>query len=177
MHHQARLPKVMLTLVLAMSAGALILLALEGKPIQPMPFSLSSQGQFTAVESALKTETPIRADHWRRIDVSYRADPGQLPQYGLTGELAVMYHFVIANVNGKQSSCIYSSRQWTKQLPCLGSENSPRDRQTIKICLLTNNPGQPVSTSSQVRQLQKLVDYLIKDCQIEPNLVWMPDRP
>ena len=167
----------MITLVLAMSAGALILLALEGKPIQPMPFSLSSQGQFTAVESALKTDTPIRPERWRRIDVSYRADPGQLPQYGLTGELAVRYHFVIANVISNQSSCIYSSHRWTKQLPCTGPENGPRDQQTIKICLLTNNPNQPVSTSSQVRQLQKLVDYLIKDCQIEPNLVWMPDKP
>jgi hypothetical protein len=175
MHHQGRLSKVMLALVVAMTCGALILLALEGKPIQPMPFSLSSQGQLTDIEAALDTDIPIQPGRWRRIDVSYRAVPGILLQNGLAGELALRYHFVIPNDEDPTNSCLCSSPRWTKQMPCIPPPNGLLEEQTIKICLLTGNPGQPASTSNQVRQLQILVDYLIKDCHIEPNLVWMPD--
>ena len=64
---QGRLTKVMLTLIAAMTAGSLLLLTLEGKPIKPMAFSLSSQTQLTSVENALCTETGIKPDYWKNL--------------------------------------------------------------------------------------------------------------
>ena len=162
----------MITLVIAMTAGALILLALEGKPIQPMPFSLYHQGQLTAVETALQTDTAIEPGRWLRIDVSYRTNQDQLsPQYRPTGELAQKYHFIISD----QNSSIFASQRWYRQLPCFSPPNGLSDPQTIKICLFTHNPSRPASTHHQVRQLQELIEYLQKNYHIEPNIAWMPD--
>ncbi|KPK72406.1 MAG: hypothetical protein AMJ79_15735 [Phycisphaerae bacterium SM23_30] len=167
----------MLMLVAAMTGGTLVLLALEGKPLQPMPFSLSSQGRLTDFKTALVTDIPIEAGRWRRIDVSYRTNQGRLsPQYGLTGELAQKYHIVIPD-RVDMDCPFYTSSRWTKQLACLDPPNGLCDSRTIKICLITRNLRQPVSTPSQVRQLQELVNYLVKNHHIEPQLVWMPDRP
>ena len=50
MSDQGRLAKVMLVLVVSMTIGALVLLSLQGSPIKPMPFSLSSQSRLTSAE-------------------------------------------------------------------------------------------------------------------------------
>ena len=179
MHHQGRLLKVMLTLVVAMTSGSLILLALEGKPIQPGPYSLYVERNLTPVETALHTEIPIEPGRWNRIDVSYLPNQGQFsPQLGLTGEYAQKYHIVIPDESTEPNNHICSSYRWTKQLACFDPPNGLLDHQVIKICLLTNNNNnQNACTPIQVQQLQSVVDYLIKTCNIEPNIKWHPDIP
>jgi len=178
MHHQGRLLKVMLTLVVAMTSGSLILLALEGKPIQPLPYSLSTETLLNPVETALQTEIPIELGRWRRIDVSYQSNQGQFsPQLGLTGEYEQKYHIIIPDESTEPNNHIYSTYRWTKQLPCFDPPNGLVNQQVIKICLLTDNNTQNACSPIQVRQLQNVVDYLIKTCDIEPNIRWRPDKP
>jgi len=168
----------MLTLVGAMTSGSLILLLLEGKPIQPGPYSLYTESLLCPVETALQTEIPIEADRWRRIDVSYLPNQGQFsPQFGLTGEYAQKYHIIIPEVSAQPHYQIYSTYRWTRQLPCFDPPNGLLDQQVIKICLLTDSNNQNTCSPIQVRQLQNVVEYLIKTCHIEPNIVWLPDKP
>jgi hypothetical protein len=171
MVNHGRLAKVMFMLIVAMTLGALILLAFEGKPIKPMPFSLSRPTQLTSIHSALSTESGIELGRWKRIVVVYNKNSGfQTQKNGLTGELSLKYHFIISNGSGAGDGEIYTSQRWFNQLACLPMK-SPKDSSTINICLLTDT-GQNHSTPRQARQLESLISNLVKNCQIEPKIVW-----
>jgi hypothetical protein len=176
MESQGRLVKVMFVLIFAMSAGALILLALEGKPIKPLPFSLASQMRLNSPDHALGTEIGIQPGRWLSVEVSYRPNQGQLSQrYGLVGELAESHHFVIADPSSGNDGQIYASQRWVKQLSCKDSPDNPLDKRTIRICLLTGDPSRPISSNRQAQQLDNLVSTLVKYCRIEPKVVWNPN--
>jgi hypothetical protein len=172
MVNQGRLAKVMITLMAAMTFGAVILLALGGKPIKPMAFSLSSQTQLSPAHSALGTEVVIPPDQWRFIEICYRPNNGRLSsQYGLTGALAIKYHFVIADGQNSQDGQIYASQRWTRQLPSLATSTATDPNQTIRICII-GNPDNPRSTPRQANQLESLVSSLLKHCRTKPRINW-----
>ena len=169
---QGRLTKVMLLLILAMTAGALVLLGLEGKPIKPMPFSLATQRQLTSVNTAMGTDVGIEPGRWQRVEVSYRTPPVQMKlEEGLTGEFAAAYHFIISDKNTGTDGQIYASDRWTKQLSCLHPTQGAYDNQTIRICLICRDSGRRSSSDLQAQQLQKLVSKLVKSCQIGAKVV------
>lgn len=161
----------MIILMLAMTAGALVLLTLEGKPIRPMDFSLSREAQLTSIHAALSTEAGIEPDRWKRIKVVYQPNKGRLsPRYGLTGDLVRKFHFVIANGESARDGQIFPSNRWTRQLTCL-PRFSPDDASTINICLLAG-PDRTEATPRQARHLNALISCLVKHCQIDPKIIW-----
>jgi len=172
MVNQGRLIKVMFLLMGAMTVGTLILLALAGKPIQPMRYSLTSQIQtpMNSIHDALKTEAGIELGRWRRIEVCCEQDEGRLSsRFGPTGKLAVNYHFVISGGQTGSDGRVYSTDCWLQQLAA-----SAGSGQTIKICLLS--PAQSGSksalTSNQSQQLITLVNNLRKICRIKRKVNW-----
>lgn len=163
----------MLLLVGAMTVGALTLLALEGKPIQPMPFSLASQSELSSLQSALGTEAGVEPGRWQRIEIAYRA--GNLPvsdAAGISGELALRYHFVITGSEDPADARIFASHRWTQQLACLNPTQGPYDARTIRVCLLTSDPETPLGSARQNAQLESLIDHLVRHCQIRPRVIW-----
>lgn len=170
---QGRLTKVMLLLIMAMTVGALILLGLEGKPVKPMPFSLSTQIQLASINNAMGTDVGIEPGRWQRVEVFYR-NPNQKMdmEKGLTGEWATAYHFIISSRNTGTDGQIYASDRWAKQLSCLHPTEGPYDSQTIRICLATEDAHQKTCSDLQALQLQKLVSKLVKTCQIDVNVVF-----
>jgi hypothetical protein len=170
---QTRLTKVMLLLVVAMVAGALVLLALEGKPIQPMPFSLASQAELTALQTAMGTETGVEPGRWQRIEVSYRDAQVHLSGQGsLAGELALRYHFVISPGPEQNDGKVFASHRWTQQLACLNPQQGTYDSRTIRVCVLTPGGCNPIGTARQNGQLEALISHLVRFCQIKPGVVW-----
>lgn len=173
MNDQGRLAKVMLVLVVSMTAGALVLLSLQGNPIKPMPFSLSSQSRLTSADTALGTEIGIEQDRWQGIEVSYCASESCLSSsLGLTGEMALRYHFVISDGTEGRDGQIYASNRWVKQLTCLNPSRGSYNGQAIRICLMVKDPQNPLSSSKQMRQLEALVMSLSKHCRIEARIDW-----
>jgi len=169
MVNQGRLTKVMLLLVVAMTAGALVLLALEGKPIKPMPFSLSSQIQLNNIHSTLGTEAGIELGRWNRIEVSYLPEKSNLfSENRLSNQISNDYHFVISNGSLGKDGQIFATHRWLKQLSC---NNLASDR-TIKICLITDAATPRKSTLQQTSQLEDLAKSLVLSCQIEPKIIW-----
>lgn len=165
MVNQGRLAKVILSLMVAMTLGAFVLLMLEGQPIEPMEFSLSSPTQMRSVHSVLGTEPGVGLADWQQIAVCYRRNDGQLrPGQGLVGSFAKEYHFVISDGSVGGDGEIFASHRWTRQQLC-GSDK------VIRICLL-GDPLHSVSTPNQARKLEKLVSSLVRHCQIAPNIVW-----
>ena len=168
---QGRLLKVLAVLVATMTGGALVLLTLEGRPVKPMAFSLSSQVQLRSIHSVLGTQPGVELAPWQRIEIETRGDQGELSQrHGLSTKLALAYHFVIANGSAGKDGEIYASHRWTKQLACYLT-GVPGEANTIRICLIVD-PEQSGTTGRQARQLEDLVSTLVRYCQIEPAVVW-----
>jgi len=169
MVNQGRLVRVMFVLVAAMTTGALVLLALEGKPIKPMAFSLSSQirlSSFSSLDAILDTDTALKSGHWQHIEFSYQPNDGQLSgSLGLTGELARQYHFVISDGSAGHDGDVYTSPQWLEQKPCYRTDGTVEPQGTIKICLISA-PAYPKGSQWQIRKLETLVSGLIKRCQL-----------
>lgn len=178
----------MLLLMAAMTAGALMLLALQGKPIKPMAFSLSSQIQLTAAPNLLDAQlsTPtIDPDLWRRIEICYRTSnaPEALApvaaQQGLAAALALEYHFVIDSGHaGGLDGQIYVSSAWTEQRPCLYRSDRldlPTPQDTIRICLI-RGAQQTAATSAQGQQLEALMSSLTSNCRTEPTIIWQEPK-
>jgi len=175
MDEQVRLTKVMMLLVAAMTGGALLLLALEGKPIQPMSYSLASQAEFSSVQAALGTETSIQPGRWQRIEIHCRDRSAlRVGAEGLTGDLGVRYHFVISDGGRGSDGQIYASDRWAQQLACLNLPASVGDARTIRICILTQGSGRSQPTPRQTAQLDNLISSLVRHCHIQPRIVWNP---
>ena len=170
MVNQGRLVKVMIVLMVAMTSGALILLTLEGRPIKPMPFSLSRQTQLTDIDDALTTTSGIEIGRWKRIQLAYEPNNGRIADSKpLTADLALKYHFVIADQPAGDGK-IYTSPRWIRQLTCL-SPDAKNNSHNIRICILLG-PEQNSCSPRQDRQRQALVLSLVKQCQIEPKTIW-----
>jgi hypothetical protein len=152
----------------------LVLLALEGKPIKPMAFSLSSQTRLSSLSSSnavLDTDTALKPGHWQRIEFSCRPNNGQLSgRFGLTGELARQYHFVISDGSAGHDGDVYTSPQWLNQKPCYQAGGTVDSQDVIKICLI-NSPSHPKGSPWQARKLETLVSGLIKRCQLSRHSV------
>jgi len=171
MLNHVRLTKVMVVLMVAMTAGALILLTLQGRPIKPMPFSLSRQVRLTAIDDALGTEAGIELGRWKRIHVAYELNNGRLSaSRPMTPDLAFGYHFVIADAATGCDGRIFTSSRWVRQLTCLPTR-SVEDSRTIGICILVE-PGQTQGSARQERQRHALIANLIEHCQIKPRVLW-----
>ena len=171
MVNQGRLVKVMFVLVAAMTTGALVLLALEGKPIKPMAFSLSSQTQLSSSHAVLDTDTALKPGHWRSIEFSYQPNNGQLSgRFGLTGEMARQYHFVISDGSVGHDGDIYTSGRWRSQKRCYKANGKVDSQNIIKICLI-NSASHPKGSPWQARKREILVSRLIKRCQLSQHSV------
>lgn len=169
--NQGRLLKVLAVLVATMTGGALVLFTLEGRPVKPMAFSLSSQATLRSIYSTLWMEAGVALAPWEQIEIDTRVDQGELSRWhGLAGKLAREYHFVIANGSAEGDGAIFASIRWTKQLACYVPEGLGRGS-TIRICLITD-PEQSGTTGRQARQLEDLVSKLVRHCQIERPVVW-----
>ena len=168
---QGRLAKVMFALLAAMTGGAFLLLAFEGKPIKPMAFSLSSQTQLTTVYDAIDTQTTLNNGRWNRIEVCCRPNHGQLTdRHGLTGDLALKFHFVIADADAaEEDGAVVTSSRWTRQISTIDCQ--PEKSRTIRICLI-GNPANPLRTSAQARSLDQLLNSLVRHCDIKSRVVW-----
>lgn len=156
----------------AMTTGALILLAFEGKPIKPMAFSLSSQTPLKSVHSVLGTQAGIELGHWQQIEVSYESNQGRLSAgNGPTGSLTMAYHFIISNHATGMDGQIFATYRWARQLECINLKNSSNFPRIIRICLIVE-PDDDLITPQQSRQIEKLVSSLKKYCQISSPVVW-----
>ena len=172
MVNQGRLTKVIIVLVVSMTVGALVLLTLEGKPIKPMAFSLSSQTQLPSVHQVLGTTAGIDVSRWRRIEISYVSSEG-VPSLseGRAGVLSVRYHFIIGNGRVGRDGEVYASHRWIKQFPCLDDSADGDGRDAIRICIIADTRANRM-TPRQASQLEMLVSSLNRNCRTEFPISW-----
>ncbi|MBN2211781.1 MAG: hypothetical protein JW709_10345 [Sedimentisphaerales bacterium] len=164
MMNQGRLATVIITLMVSMTVGAVVLLTLEGTPLKPMAFSLSSETRLNTSPSALVTDTKIQPNRWHSIEVSYETTEQLMPWNGqLCPRLAHQYHFVIDNGYCSADGQIYASSGWMEQHPAFDPGQQTAIDGIVRICLLAG-ANQPETTPQQAKQLEALIYTLQQHC-------------
>ncbi len=165
MNNQGRLINAILILIVSMTAGTFILLALEGKPFKPAAFSLSSSSEInTSLSHAtVGTKNGILPDTWKSIEITYSSSIHEINKNRTTGSLNNNYHFVICDGSAESvDGQILATTTWYNQIPI---QDILFASDTIRICIISPS-GQYKPTPWQSNRLESLVNCLVKHCNI-----------
>ena len=165
MNNQGRLINAILLLVVSMTAGTFLLLALEGKPFKPVAFSLSSSSEINTNVSreTVGTKEGIIPEIWKGIEITYSTSVNEIINSRTTGVLNETNHFIICDgtaecIDGQ----ILATTRWYDQLPV---KDHLFSNDIIRICIISPS-GQFKPTPWQSNRLESLVNCLVKHCNI-----------
>ena len=178
MTEQARTSRVLIGLIVSMTIGAVVLMALDKGAMQGGAFSLSIYLDNDSVDKvALGGLTPDR-DEWHRIEVYYSGTTsGNARELailnGLTSGPDLNAHFVICNGRGGKEGEIERTGRWQFQRPCLSDGKWRGTVDTIRICVVTDGVRQ-MPTECQMARTDELVKMLRKQFAISRSTVIWP---
>jgi hypothetical protein len=175
MSNQPRVAKVLAALLVSMTAGAIILMALGDNSPSAGVFSLSSR---IPVEKAIRSSAYQTPGRWSRIEIYYSGTKaGNIEQLASLSGLAsvedINCHFVICNGLGGGDGHIQSTEKWQRQWSIIPGRSWYGSGQTIRICVIadgkTTHP-----TDSQKRKSQVLVGELQRRFGIQSESIYYP---
>ncbi len=178
MTNRARVSRVLICLVAAMTVGATVLMALDNQSPSGGAFSLASYTNLNPIAQVALTITPADPENWNRIEICYNKMPAdnieQLAEsVGLSSSNDVNYHFVICNGAGGSDGQIQPSEKWRWQRPCLPSGNWYGSSQTVRICTIANG-SKTTPTDCQVKRTAALVEALARNFNISSQQISYP---
>ena len=178
MTNQARVSRVIICLVAAMTVGALVLMALDNQSLSGGAFSLASYTNLSPIAQVALTIRPADPENWNRIEICYsRKTAGNIEQLaesaGLGSSNDVNYHFVICNGAGGSDGQIQPSEKWRWQRPCLPSGNWYGSGQTIRICTIAEG-SKTTPTDCQVKRTAALAEALARKFDIPSQQIFYP---
>jgi hypothetical protein len=168
--YNKRFTRVMILLFVAMISGGLFLQLIGGKPVQQMGWSLSSQQQMKLPATGVQVGVTqhLLSDHWQSIEISYRLNNRQNSlSEGLTGALALEYHFIISQNNGET----IKTHMWKKQLSIKAIAQDRDHSGMIRICII-GDPIRAQKTALQRHSLENLLSELHFLCKKDFKMVW-----
>ncbi len=175
---QARTAKVLVSLVIAMTVGAFVLMALDRKSISAGPFSLSSYTNLNPVADVARHVSTLTPHGWEGVEVYYsKTGSGgidalaQLEQISSSND--VNFHFVICNGQGAVDGFIEATKRWQMQRPCLPGGNWYGDSGSIRVCVIADGIGN-IPTDCQIKRTTSLVELLSRQFQIAPARISYP---
>lgn len=179
MSSQPRVVKVLSALVVSMTTGALVLIALGNNAPSAGPFSLSNAlVNLNPVEQAINSAATQVRGRWKYIEVYYSGTKaGNIEQLasleGLGRSEDVNFHFCLCNGLGSTDGKIEPSEKWRRQWSCLNGPTWYGSDQTIRICVVSDGMfTRP--TNDQRRSTSVLVESLMNKFGIEPGFVYFP---
>jgi hypothetical protein len=173
MSNQPRVAKVLAALLVSMTAGAIILMALGDNPPSAGAFSLASR---IPVDEAIRiSQSPGR---WDRIEIYYSGTKaGNIEQLASLGGLAsaedINCHFVICNGLGASDGQIQPTEKWQKQWSIIPGRTWYGSGQTIRICVIADGKSAH-PTDSQRQMTHVLIDELSRMFGIRADFVYYP---
>ena len=175
MSNQPRVAKVLAALLVSMTAGAIILMALGDNPPSAGAFSLAS---LIPVEKAVRSRTPQSPGRWDRIEIYYSGTKaGNIEQLASLGGLAsaedINCHFVICNGLGASDGQIQSTEKWQNQWSIIPGRTWYGSGQTIRICVIADGKSAH-PTDSQRQMMHVLIDELSRMLGIQADFVYYP---
>ncbi len=178
MSEQQRVAKVLAALLISMTTGAIILMALSNEPPSAGPFCLSSYYRLDPVEKAISSHVPQSPGRWNCIEIYYSGTKaGNIEQLaslsGLANPQDINCHFVICNGLGGPDGQIQTTEKWQRQWSIIPGQAWYGNGQTIRICIIADaKTVRP--TDFQVRRTGELVEALCRKFDIKPEAVYYP---
>jgi len=179
MPNQARVAKVLATLLASMTIGAISLMALGHNPPSAGPFSLWTYYRLDPVPKAISSRAAQSPERWNRIEIYYSGTKaGNIEQLALFNGLAVPedinFHFCLCNGREGEDGQIQTTEKWQRQWPLIPGRTWYGSSQTIRICVIadgkTTHP-----TDCQIKRLETLVDGLCKKFRIRSESIYYPN--
>lgn len=177
MPNQARVAKVLATLLASMTCGAVLLMASGHNPPSAGPFSLWTYCRLDPVKDAVCSQAVQSPDRWNRIEIYYSgSSSGNIEQLALRqglSESRVNFHFCICNGQGGSDGDIQSTEKWQRQLSAAPDQSWFGSTQTIRICVIADgkNTG---PTDCQIKRTQVLTEELCRMFRIREQYVYHP---
>jgi hypothetical protein len=180
MPNQARVAKVLATLLASMTIGAIVLMALGHNPPSAGPFSLWTYYSLDPVKAAVSTQQAQSPDRWNRIEIYISGTrAGNIRQLasrkGLRDPKDANFHFCLCNGSGGQDGQIQTTDKWQKQSSAIPGGGWYGTGQTIRICIVADGKTARV-TDNQMKRLQVLVEALCKKFSISRQDISVPSN-
>jgi len=178
MNNRPRTARVLASLLASMTIGAVVLLALDRRPLPAGAFSLASYSRLNSVDDIIQAQAPLMAGRWSNVEVYYsRTAGGNMEQLaslaGLSNSKDVNFHFVIYNGRGAGDGQIETTQRWLRQLSCLPTGSMLTNTGTIRVCIVGESKSAP-ATDSQLKRTGALVEQLARTFKIAPVNIYYP---
>jgi len=172
MSNQPRVVKVLLALLVSMTVGAFVLMALGNNPPSAGPFCLSAYYRLTSVDQAVQSKACQAPNRWTSIEIFFSGTRGgNAKQPG--GAIDTSCHFVICNGTGADDGEIQPTDQWQKQWSIPTSRTWQGSDKTIRICLIGDGVS-VLPTDYQLKRLEMLLEALCRKFRIAADSVYLP---
>lgn len=174
----SRKAKVFAALLVSMTTGAVILMALGNNPPSAGAFCLNRYYQLDPVEKAISSVAVQRRSRWSCIEIYYSGtEAGNIKQLaslsGLASPEDLNCHFCLCNGAGGADGQIQSTEKWQRQWSILLDRGPYDNHQTIRICVVADGKT-AVPTDFQIKRVEALVEILCRKFDIEPESVCYP---
>ncbi len=178
MSNQPRVIKVLAALLVSMTVGAIILMALGNNPPSAGPFCLSTYYRLDSVDHAMESQSGQRPGQWDSIDIFFSGTKGGnidrlVAALGLESPDQLNCHFVICNGVGAGDGAIEATETWKEQRSTRSTSTGRGDARTIRICLIGNGVS-ALPTDYQLKRLEMLLEALCRRFDIPTQSVHLP---
>jgi len=179
MSNQPRVAKVLAALLISMTAGAIVLLAMGNNPPSAGPFCLSIYYRLDPVEKAIISRSCQSPSRWSCIEIYYSGTKaGNIEQLaslnGLASPEDINCHFVICNGLGGGDGQIQPTEKWQRQWSSVPGRTWYGNGQTIRICIVADPPRRAHLTDFQIKRTETLVEKLCRKFSIQPESIYYP---
>ena len=178
MSNQPRVAKVLAALLISMTVGAIVLMALGNNPPSAGPFCLSIYYRLDPVEKAILSRSYQSPSRWNCIEIYYSGTKaGNIEQLvslnGLASPEDINCHFVICNGLGDGDGQIQPTEKWQRQWSIIPGRTWYGSGRTIRLCIIADGKtARP--TDFQIKRTEALVEKLCRKFDIRPQTVYYP---
>ena len=177
MSNQARTLKVLTSLVISMTIGALVLMALDSRPLSAGAFSLSSYTNLDPIKRVMASFNATGMN-WNRLEVFYSTTAtGDLEQLAKTQNITnsqdLNFHFLVLNGTEGLDGDIQSMQKWKMQRSALSGKDWFGTQETIRVCVIADGET-PKPTGCQVQRTSELVESLARKFNIPSQQISYP---
>ena len=180
MSNQPRVAKVLVVLLVSMTTGAIVLMALGNHPPSAGAFCLSTYYRLDPVQQAVDSRVTQAQGRWESIEVYYSGSKaGNIEQLaslsGLASSDDINCHFVVCNGLGGNDGQIQTTEKWQNQWSVIPDHTWYGSSRTIRICIVAD--GKNIrSTDTQIKRTEALVDALSHKFSVAPAKIFFPNN-
>jgi hypothetical protein len=178
MSNQPRVTKVLMVLLVSMTTGAVVLMALGNHPPSAGPFCLSTYYRLDPIQQAIDSRVTQAPGRWESVEIYFSGTKaGNVAQLaslsGLTNSDDINCHFVICNGLGGSDGQIQTTEKWQKQWSVIPDHTWYGSSRTVRICLVAD--GRSVRpTNAQIKRTEALVESLSMKFNVPASKIFYP---